>query len=315
MSIDTVFRLLPTLSERPWGVTSLAPWIDAQVPECIGEAWFSATGNQTSLGATLGSVIAADPAGVLGTGAFPGSEPLLVKLLFTSARLSVQVHPDDEYARAHHGSAGKTEAWHVLRAGPGAELGLGFTRRLVVDEAREAARNGEIEHLVAWRPVSAGETFLVPAGTVHAIGPDLTILEVQEPSDVTYRLYDYGRPRELHLDHGFTVADLGPYRADRRGETLSPSREILARCAFFTIERVRVQGQAAFAKPAPTYLIVVVTEGTGTIAGLPFAPGAVFLVPASCRSFHVAASADATMMVAYTADDLAGVFSCEGPVA
>nr|MCU0256293.1 class I mannose-6-phosphate isomerase [Vicinamibacterales bacterium] len=205
MPAPTVFRLLPAFHERPWGVRSLAPWFDLTPPNPVGEAWFTASACATSLGGTLGALIAASPRDLLGEAAFPGNEPLLLKLLFTSDRLSVQVHPDDHYARRHHGSAGKTEAWHVLRAAPGSRVGLGFTREVAVDEAREAARTGAIEGLLAWHPASAGDTFLVPAGTVHAIGAGLTLVEVQEPSDVTYRLYDYGRPRELHLEHGLTV--------------------------------------------------------------------------------------------------------------
>ena len=150
------FSLTPTFRERPWGVASLAPWFETPAAGLIGEAWFTARDNPTSLGRPLGEVVDADPDAVLGTGAFPGHEALLLKFLFTAERLSVQVHPDDEYARRHHGSAGKTEAWHVLSARPPAELGLGFTRQLEPDEARDAARSGEIEELVAWRTRGAG---------------------------------------------------------------------------------------------------------------------------------------------------------------
>lgn len=294
------FALHPTFHERPWGVTSMRPWFSVPTGRRTGEAWFTARANPTSVGRPLGEVIDADPAAVLGTGAFPGNEPLLLKFLFTAGRLSVQVHPDDDYARRHHGSAGKTEAWHVLRAEPPAELGLGFTRRLAPDEAREAARSGAIEELVAWRTAAAGDTFLVPAGTVHAIGAGLTLVEVQEPSDVTYRLYDYGRPRELHLDDGFTVADLGPYAVENPRTTLSPAREVLARCEFFTIERVAVGGRLAFSGPAPFYHLVVAIEGEGTLAGQPFRPGSVFLAPAASETFHVVSDA-AALLVAYTA--------------
>jgi mannose-6-phosphate isomerase len=297
------FTLEPTFHERPWGVSSLSPWFDAPPGRRCGEAWFSARDNPTSLGASLGALIDEDPQGVLGTGAFPGREPLLLKFLFTAGRLSVQVHPDDEYARRHHRSAGKTEAWHVLRADPAAELGLGFTRRLTPDEAREAARTGAIEQLVAWRPAAAGDTFLVPAGTVHAIGSGLTLVEIQEPSDVTYRLYDYGRPRELHLEHGFTVADLGPYAIENRRTPVSEGREILARCGFFTIERVEVRGQRRFDTPAPFYHLIVVAEGSGTLDDRPFRPGSVFLAPASSPAFDVV-SGSAVLLVAYTADAL-----------
>jgi mannose-6-phosphate isomerase len=296
------FVLHPTFHERPWGLTSLRPWFDgAPAGQRTGEAWFTARSNPTSLGTSLGEVIDTDPVGILGTGAFPGHEALLVKFLFTTDRLSVQVHPDDDYARRHHASAGKTEAWHVLRAEAPAEVALGFTQRLAPEDARVAATSGAIEHLVAWRPACAGDTFLVPAGTVHAIGAGLTIVEVQEPSDVTYRLYDYGRPRELHLDHGFTVAELGPYTVENVRTWVSDGREILARCPFFTIERIEVGGRLTFSLPAPFYHLVIAIEGEGLLAGHEFRPGSVVLVPAASDGFEVV-SPRAVLLVAYTAE-------------
>lgn len=303
------FALLPTFHARPWGVPSLAPWFDAPPGQLTGEAWFTARNNPTALGTTLGAVVDADPAGVLGSGAFPGNEALLLKFLFTAERLSVQVHPEDEYARQHHGSAGKTEAWHVLRAEPPAEIGLGFTRTLDREEARQAARSGAIEQLIAWREAAPGESFLVPAGTVHAIGAGLTLVEVQEPSDVTYRLYDYGRPRELHLDHGFTVAELGPYRVRNHRAPVSPGRELLATCQFFTIERRAVRGRLAFAGPHPFYHLVVVTEGEGQLDGQPFRPGSVFLVPAASRPFAIDARDQVVLLIAYTAESPTAAFA------
>jgi mannose-6-phosphate isomerase len=154
---------------------------------------------------------------------------------------------------------------------------------------------------VAWRTARSGDTFLVPAGTVHAIGAGLTLVEVQEPSDVTYRLYDYGRPRDLHLDHGFTVADLGPYAVANARTRLSPGRDVLTTCGFFTIERLEVTGRRAFSLPTPFYHLVVVVEGEGTLAGQMFRPGSVFLVPAASEAFDVVAG-QAVLVVAYTAD-------------
>ena len=128
--------------------------------------------------------------------------PLLVKLLFTSDNLSVQVHPGDAYAREHHNSRGKTEMWHILRAEPEAKIALGLRERVTPERLREAAQSGEIMELLNWVPARPGDTFFVPAGTIHAIGGGLALCEMQQHSDITYRLYDYGRPRELHLEHG-----------------------------------------------------------------------------------------------------------------
>lgn len=144
---------------------------------------------------------------------FTGEEemPLLAKYLFTSEALSIQVHPDDEEARARGFPAGKTECWYILEAEPGAVLGLGLTREVGEAELRSAALDGSIVDLVQWRPVQEGEFILVPPGTIHAIGAGLSLLEFQQNSDITYRLYDYGRPRELHLDDGVKVSTRSPF--------------------------------------------------------------------------------------------------------
>ena len=170
--------------EKPWGRTDLPPIFDPPDGKRIGEVWFTAAGDQ----------------------------PLLVKYLFTSERLSIQVHPDDEQAHERGLERGKSECWYILDAEPGATLGLGLKRSVSADELRSAALDGSIEELMDWRPVRAGDFFMVPAGTIHAVGAGISLLEFQQNSDVTYRLYDYGRPRELHLDDGIAVArrDLYP---------------------------------------------------------------------------------------------------------
>lgn len=299
-------RLLPTLSERPWGRTDLQPWL-ALPPGSppIGEAWLTARDASTSLDETLGALIARDHDAWLGRSiGQPHPEapvcPLLLKLLFTSERLSVQVHPDDEYAMREHGLLGKTEAWHVLAAEEGASIGLGFTRTLTHDEAREAAVSGAIEGLLDWRTVHAADTFLVPARTVHALGPGLTIVEVQEYSDITYRLYDYGRPRELHLERGLAVADLGPYRLTNTPVALDAERERLAVSPYFVMERVRVDGRRRFSAGEPFYHLLLVSSGAGVVAGMSAHAGEAFFVPAGVQGFDLEFSRG-EIIVAYTA--------------
>lgn len=150
--------------------------------------------------------------------------PLLAKYIFTSKRLSIQVHPDDAQARARGLAQGKTECWYIIDAEPGATLGLGLAREVSAEELRQAALDGSIEELMNWRPVSAGDFFFVPAGTVHAIGAGISLLEFQQNADVTYRLYDYGRPRELHLDDAIAVARPEPY-ADSFAKHVLPGDE------------------------------------------------------------------------------------------
>jgi mannose-6-phosphate isomerase len=160
-----------------WGTPDLLPWYPASEKK-IGEVWFEA------------------------------DLPLLVKFVFTSERLSVQVHPNDEFAVANENSRGKTEMWYVMRADPGARLAIGFRESITREQLRESALSGEIEQMLNWIEVQAGDAFFIPAGTVHSIGGGLALCEVQQYSDITYRLYDYGRPRELHLDKAIQVSSV-----------------------------------------------------------------------------------------------------------
>ncbi len=176
-------KLERTYVEKPWGRTELPPMFSSPKGERIGEVWF-----------------AGDP-----------GLPLLVKYIFTSERLSVQVHPNDSQARERGLAQGKSECWYILDADPEATLGLGLRERISNDELREAATDGSIEQLMEWWPVTAGDFVFVPAGTIHAIGAGISLLEFQQNSDVTYRLYDYGRPRELHLEDAVAVARPEPF--------------------------------------------------------------------------------------------------------
>ena len=183
--------------EKVWGMDSLpAPFAVDDQSTRIGEIWFEPP---------------------------PSMAGLLVKYLFTSEKLSVQVHPP---ADASPTGRGKEECWLILDAEPGAKLAMGFTREVSADEMRAAALDGTIEDLLHWREVSAGDFFYIPAGTVHAIGAGLTLLEVQENTDITYRLFDYGRPRELHLSEGLKVAKGLQYPEDL-ARTIPVDRELM----------------------------------------------------------------------------------------
>jgi mannose-6-phosphate isomerase len=182
--------------EKPWGREDIPDAFGAPVGQRIGEVWY-----ETSDGSPL---------------------PLLVKWLFTSEKLSIQVHPSDAQAQARGLPSGKEECWYIVDAEPDAVIGIGTLRPLDGDELRAASLSGEIEQLMDWKPVSAGDYFYIPAGTVHAIGAGVTLVEVQQYADITYRLYDYGRldkgvARELHLDEGVAVAVAKPYADPRSG--------------------------------------------------------------------------------------------------
>lgn len=190
----TVALLPRHFVEKPWGREDLPPDF-GQSGRRVGEVWYD----------------------------FPdASLPVLVKWLFTSERLSIQVHPDDEQARARGLSSGKEECWIVTAAEPGATLGIGTLKSLTSSELYDASLSGEIENLLDWKPVAAGDWFFIPAGTVHAIGAGVTLVEVQQNADITYRLYDYGRPRELHLEDGVAVSTAAPYGAKSGNLTSAP---------------------------------------------------------------------------------------------
>jgi mannose-6-phosphate isomerase len=196
--------LTPVLKERVWGTKVLPTWLPKPgVEGPIGEAWLTAEECVGGDGETLGTLVAASP-GVFGAGDGAGF-PLLLKLLFPEERLSVQVHPNDAQAQAMGLPRGKTECWYVVSAEPGATVAVGLVEPMSEDAMRAAIADGSIEAKMRYVPVKAGDMVYVDAGTVHAIGPGVVILETQQYSDVTYRLYDYGRPRELHLEAGLAV--------------------------------------------------------------------------------------------------------------
>lgn len=206
----TAARLRAVPVERVWGRRDIPagfPRLGDDVP--VGEIWFEA----------------------------PADAALLVKYLFTSERLSVQVHPDDAAAAARGFPRGKDEAWFVLDAEPGAEIGLGLVREVTREALRAAALDGSIEALLDWRPVARGDIFYSPAGTVHAIGGGIALIEIQQNLDLTYRLYDYGRPRELHVAEAVAVAITGPWSPPSRPVTNAPGREMLAKGGAFSLER------------------------------------------------------------------------------
>src|SRR5689334_16105826 len=180
-------RLLePKFVERVWGTTELQPLFPNQQQK-IGEVWFD-------VGADF---------------------PLLIKFIFTSEKLSVQVHPDDTYAKAVENSRGKTEMWHILSAKPGSTIALGFKESVTKEQIRAAIQNKTVEALLQEIPVKPGDTYYAEAGTVHAIGAGISLCEIQQNSDVTYRLYDYDRGRELHLEKGLAVASTIAYEGAR----------------------------------------------------------------------------------------------------
>ena len=237
--------LRPFFSERIWGVQRLPKWYpQPQAGKPVGEAWLTAESCVVDAGEYAGVTLAEM------TRRFPrqfaGGDsaefPLLIKTIFPQEKLSVQVHPNDAQAAALGLGRGKTECWYVLSAEPGAELALGFREPFPETEIRAAIAAGTLEQMLNYLPVKTGDMVFVEAGTVHSIGPGMVILETQEYSDITYRLYDFGRPRELHVDAGLAVT-----RTSSRAGLVTPVAmdgfERLVASEYFVVDRFEASAQ------------------------------------------------------------------------
>ncbi|MBX3560585.1 MAG: class I mannose-6-phosphate isomerase [Sphingomonas sp.] len=245
-------RLSTRAVSRPWGRTAFPVEFEhVQTDAPVGEFWFIDTDRDDA--------------------------QLLVKYLFTSERLSIQVHPDDAAARARGLAHGKDEAWYILDAEPGAVIGLGLTETIPPEALRTAARDGSIEGLIDWRPAKAGDLFWSPAGTIHAIGGGLSLIEVQQNLDLTYRLYDYGRPRELHLDDAVAVADPAPASPPAKPRDLGAERSVLVEGSSFILEKWALASRARLQSDDGELLLMPIA-GNGRIDGGQLSPGSVWRV-------------------------------------
>ncbi len=245
-------RLTTRRVEKPWGRTRLWPGFEDVSADGapVGEVWFEE----------------------------PGDPELLIKYLFTSERLSVQVHPDDTAAQAAGYSRGKDEAWLILAAEPDATIALG-TREVTSREALAAgALDGSIVDMLDWRPVRAGEFYYSPAGTVHAIGAGITLIEIQQNVDLTYRLYDYGSARDLHLSAGIAVSEPVPFVAPGIPGEVTEGRALLCEGGKFVIERWSWAGERALRLPDAVSGWLVPVVGGGTIDGVGFSAGQGWMV-------------------------------------
>jgi mannose-6-phosphate isomerase len=253
----TASRLSSRQVEKLWGRAELPQSFGmAAGGEPIGEIWFQ-------------------------DGRGPEAE-LLVKYLLTREKLSIQVHPDDDAARAAGHRRGKDEAWLVLEAEPGAKVGLGLKRRMGREALGRAVAEGSLESLVDWREVAPGDFFYTPAGTIHALGPGLTLVEIQQNVDLTYRLFDYGRDRELQVEAGVAAARPEPYSGSPPRQA-GPGREILCEGGAFVVERWTrgAGGRLAGEAERPVWLIPV--RGGGLIDGRALEPPSVWLIEDQSR--------------------------------
>ena len=208
------FLMLPAFDPRPWGTFDLSPiYPNRRFDEKIGESWLTGDDCKVASGPLTGQTLAQlsekYERELVGDAARDARRfPLLLKFLFPHEKLSVQVHPDDQQARRVGQPWGKTECWYVAHAKPGAQIALGLKPGVTIGQLEQAIREKHAEDLLNWLNVYTGDMIYVAGGTVHTLGPGSVIVETQQQSDTTYRLYDYGRPRELHLTQGLAAVKL-----------------------------------------------------------------------------------------------------------
>ena len=297
-----------------WGGERLRPYKGmAPSDEPIGESWeVSAVPTSTSIvrngvwkGRDLISVINEQPEAILGKKVnekYHGQLPLLVKFIDAKRDLSIQVHPNDEMAMREHGKMGKSEMWYVIKADAGAHLYAGFKKEIQIGEYYQRVADGTITEVLADHQVKAGDVFYLPAGRVHAICGGILLAEVQQSSDVTYRIFDYnrpgldGKPRELHIDKAVDVTKTWPAPPRRRRPLMQfegYSADVIADCQFFTTTELRITEEAAF--PAPngvSYTHLLCTEGDAALIYddgviMPISKGESVFLPANFGAYTI----------------------------
>ncbi|HEY0703297.1 MAG TPA: type I phosphomannose isomerase catalytic subunit [Candidatus Acidoferrales bacterium] len=325
-------RLEPIFSPRPWGARNLAPLFPdkSNLAEPLGEAWL--TGDECRFasgpysGTTLGEAWPTMSAEWTGThlDSKAATFPLLVKFLFSREKLSVQVHPDDAYASAHEkaaGGRGKTEMWYVIHAEPSAEVLVGLKPEVTKESFRRAIGDASVEDSLHHVPLLDGEAIFVPAGTVHTLGVGFVLCEIQQSSDLTYRVYDYGRrdaagkPRELHLDKAFDVTRFGP----QLGGKIAPAsidnhgtrKTFLAACPYFATERWQFAAPIASQSSPEHFELWIVIEGSGSLRwsgeSEDFAPAQVWMIPAGLGRFELAPKSSTTILRTFVPSSPAAV--------
>jgi mannose-6-phosphate isomerase len=272
------FRLAPYFRTRPWGFNDLSPWYDYKTDgEPIGEVWLTgemcAADTGPLRGVSLADITTQHRSALLGAALTGQDFPLLIKVLFPKEKLSVQVHPDDALAQSYGEPRGKTECWYTLDAHPGAEVALGIRPGVTVEQVKAAVHDATLESLLAMVPVQKGDLVFVAAGTVHALWPGVVMLETQQTSDLTYRMYDYGSSRELHLEKAFAAMHLVTSAGVVPPRTVN-GHSVLIDERYFRIEKwpMGAGAAAALAAPAPVVQMLFVTQGSLRISGDGFEP-------------------------------------------
>ena len=296
------FRIEPRLANRVWGWKDLHPWYDyVAKEEPVGEAWLTgddcliATGPHS--GKTLGEIFKEMPKAMLGDSAPPGDSPLLIKVIFAREKLSVQVHPDDRMAQKYGEPRGKTECWYALAAEPGAQVALGLKPGVTLDTVKAGIDAGTLEESLNVVPIRAGDLIFVDAGTVHAIWPGSVLLETQQNCDLTYRMYDYGRGRELHIEKSLEATRLVS-GAGKVAPTVLADRTVLVDGKYFSVEKIPVEVSRSSTsmrradEPETCLAYLFAAAGAGRLASASFSPvdlpaHGIVAVPAASPGFAI----------------------------
>jgi mannose-6-phosphate isomerase len=318
-------RLAPVFVPRIWGARKLEPLFDAPPgPEPIGEVWL--TGERCIFasgplaGRTMGDAWPSLTPDWTGTRIRSAPRiPLLVKFLFPEDKLSVQVHPSDDYARAHESCAdpmGKTEMWYVIDSRDNAQIGLGFRPGVTKDDCQRSIADSSVENTLRQITVQPGDAFFVPSGTPHMIGPGMVLCEIQQHSDITYRVFDFNRRqadgslRQLHIRQALDVLDF----SHSRGGPIEPVRvpcgpltkTYLAACAYFATEKWEFSTRVTGTTSADRFEILVIISGRGAMASdgesVPYGPAEVWLLPAALGAYHLAPESPTTLLRTYVPD-------------
>ena len=292
--MSNILKLSPSFKDYIWGGNKLMTQYGVKDLDRVAEAWvLSAHPDGPSYlpdGTTFADKLAEWGPDAVGKNCAGFKDfPQLIKLIDAMSDLSVQVHPSDEYALKNEGQYGKTEMWYILDADEGAGIYYGFQKDVTRAEMEEAIRTNTLTDILRFVPVQPGESYFIPSGTIHAIGKGLLIAEIQQNSNVTYRVYDYGRKdaqgntRPLHVEKALEVSDL-----TRAADAVEPTQTVVeggvftevSSCSYFTVTKLEADGTVAIDNP-DSFIAVLITEGEGTIDGEKFVQYDTFFIPAN----------------------------------
>lgn len=291
-----IYRLTPSLHECIWGGNKFAELGKNTADGTFGESWemsFVPGSESTVDGVSVSERFGKDAWGR----ACDGFEnfPVLTKFIDAADRLSVQVHPSDEYALANEGQYGKTEMWYIVAAEEGAGIYMGLKRSVTAEEFAAAVADGSVEELLSFREVHAGEVYFIPSGTVHAIGAGTLIFEIQQNSTLTYRLYDYmrrdknGNLRELHVEKAMKVSTLEEYKSPIRTEE---NGTLIGKCKYFETHLYRLSGEECSLSSPDSYISLTCTRGEGYIEEEKVKAGDSFFAPAGVGEIKLCGKMD-----------------------